>query len=140
MPRGNNVAAMHPANCEIFDRTIDSSSSPDPIKLDSIMSAPNSLIQPAERNEVEAAGDERPSFWDEILGAVTGRIGNGTSARSTAWSLAPYGWLALLILTNAVVSALSSAYRSGALAGLIFCTAARYDNVRYLTFPSVLCC
>jgi hypothetical protein len=120
------------------------------------MSATKSLIQPAENSEVEVAGDERPGFRDEIIGAVTGRVGNGTSASSTARSMAssltPYGWLALLILTNGVVSTLSSARdatlqgcrqdddRSGALAGLIFCTAAQYDNVRYLTFPSAICC
>lgn len=74
------------------------------------MSAPKSLIQPAERREVEATGDERPGFWDEIVGAVTGRFRSGTSGGSSASSLAPYGWLALLILTNAVVSTLSSAH------------------------------
>jgi hypothetical protein len=78
------------------------------------MGAPKSLIQSAENNEVEAAGDQRSGFRDEIIAAVTGRFRSGTSAgstaRSRAWSLAPYGWLALLILTNAVVSTLSSVH------------------------------
>jgi hypothetical protein len=70
------------------------------------MTSPNNLIQPAEDLEVEAIGDKRSAFWDELLGAVTSRIQGGT----TADSFAPYGWLALLILTNAVVSTLSSAH------------------------------
>lgn len=111
------------------------------------MGAPKSLIQSAENNEVEAARDERPGFRDEIVAAVTGRFQSGTSAgstaRSTAWPLAPYGWLALLILINASVSRLSSVQdaarcgqppdllrptyfeATGALVGLIFRSAAR---------------
>jgi LytTr DNA-binding domain len=70
------------------------------------MTAPNNLIQPAENLEVETIGDKRSAFWDELRGAVRSRIQSGTNADS----FAPYGWLALLILTNAVVSTLSSAH------------------------------
>src|ERR1700688_616867 len=52
---GSNVAAMHPANCEIHDRTIDSGLPlrSDPMRPASIMSAAKRLIQPADRREVE---------------------------------------------------------------------------------------
>lgn len=70
------------------------------------MTTPKSLIQPSETLEVEVTGDKRFGFWDEWRGAVTSRFRTG----ATASSLAPYGWLALLIVTNAVVSTLSSAH------------------------------
>jgi hypothetical protein len=69
------------------------------------MTAPNSLIEPSEHLDVETARDKRSMFWDELRGAVASRVSNGANAAS----LAPYGWLALLILTNAVVGALSGA-------------------------------
>jgi hypothetical protein len=55
MPRDGDVAAMHPANCEIRDRTIASGYplSSDPMRPASIMSAAKSLIQPGDRREVE---------------------------------------------------------------------------------------
>jgi hypothetical protein len=68
--------------------------------------APKSLIQPGEHLEVEASRDKRFARWDQWHGAVTSRFQGGP----TAHSLAPYGWLALLILTNAVVSTLSGAH------------------------------
>jgi hypothetical protein len=70
------------------------------------MTAPNNLIQPGENLEVEVLRDKRFVFWDELRGTVTNRFGSGP----TAHSLAPYGWLALLIFTNAIVSTLSSAH------------------------------
>jgi hypothetical protein len=70
------------------------------------MTVPNRLIQRRENSDVEAPRDERSTLWDQLRGAVTSRIGNGAAASS----LAPYGWLALLIATNAVVSTLSSAH------------------------------
>jgi hypothetical protein len=70
------------------------------------MTAPKSLIQPAENLDVEPIRDSRSAFWDELRGAVTSRFGNGPKASS----FAPYLWLALLILTNAVVSTLSGAH------------------------------
>ena len=70
------------------------------------MTAPNSLIQPPENLEVEVTGDKRSDFWDKWRGAVTSRFQSGASTGS----LAPYGWLTLLILTNAAVSTLSSAH------------------------------
>ncbi|HEX3862158.1 MAG TPA: LytTR family DNA-binding domain-containing protein, partial [Stellaceae bacterium] len=73
---------------------------------DQIMSAPNNLIQSAENLEVEVGRDKRLALWDQLRGAVTKRFQTGP----TAYSLAPYGWLALLIVTNAAVSTLSSAH------------------------------
>ena len=70
------------------------------------MTAPKSLIQTGEDLAVEVSRGKRPAFWDELHGAVTSRFPGG----ATANSLAPYGWLALLILTNAVVSTLSGAH------------------------------
>jgi hypothetical protein len=70
------------------------------------MTAPKSLIQTGEDLAVEASRGKRSAFWDELRGAVTSRFQGGPTANS----LAPYGWLALLILTNAVVSTLSGAH------------------------------
>ena len=70
------------------------------------MTAPKSLIRTGEDLDVEVSRGKRFAFWDELRGAVTSRSPGGP----TAYSLAPYGWLALLILTNAVVSTLSSAH------------------------------
>ena len=70
------------------------------------MTAPKSLIEPSDHLGVDTARDQRSPFWDELRGAVTSRISNGTGTAS----LAPYGWLALLILTNAVVGTLSGAH------------------------------
>jgi hypothetical protein len=55
MLRDSHVAAMHPANCEIRDRTIDSGLplSSGSMRPALIMSAAKSLIQPADRREVE---------------------------------------------------------------------------------------
>jgi hypothetical protein len=70
------------------------------------MTAPKSLIQTGEDLAVEMSRGKRFAFWDELRGAVTSRFQSGPTANS----LAPYGWLALLILTNAVVSTLSGAH------------------------------
>lgn len=70
------------------------------------MTAPKTLIQTGESVEVERSRGKRFVFWDELRGAVTSRFGNGV----TAGSHAPYGWLTLLIVTNAVVSTLSKAH------------------------------
>ena len=70
------------------------------------MTALNPFIKPPERLDVHTTRDKRPLSWDELRGSWTSRFRDGM----TASSLAPYGWLALLILTNAVVSMLSSAH------------------------------
>ena len=70
------------------------------------MIAPKSLIEASDHLDVDTARDKRSLFWDELRGAVTSHISNGTGTAS----LAPYGWLALLILTNAVVGTLSGAH------------------------------
>ncbi len=89
------------------------------------MTAPNGRIQPPDALDVEAARDERSVFWDEVRHAVTSRFQNGTAADS----LAPYGWLGLLILANAVVSTLSGAHDAAQHGG-------RYDLVRPAYFEA----
>jgi hypothetical protein len=94
------------------------------------MTAPKSLIQTGEDLDVEVSRDERFAFRDELRGAVTSRFQSGPTANS----LAPYGWLALLILTNAVVSTLSSAHDTAQ-------RGAPYDLLRpgYFEATSVVC-
>jgi hypothetical protein len=70
------------------------------------MTVPKHCIQPSENPAVETTGDKRSAIWDELCAAVTSRLPKGINASS----LAAYGWLALLILANAVVSMLSSAH------------------------------
>jgi hypothetical protein len=82
MPRGSNVAAIHPANCEIRDRTIDSSLplSSDSMRPASIMSAAKSLIQPADRREVEVVillpgrNHRRVRYHDDRAGSDGGAL------------------------------------------------------------------
>jgi hypothetical protein len=85
------------------------------------MIAPKSLIEASDHLDVDTARDKRSLFWDELRGAVTSHISNGTGTAS----LAPYGWLALLILTNAVVGTLSGAH-----------DAAQHGNPYSLTRPA----
>ncbi len=77
------------------------------------MTAPKTLIRTGEDLDVEMSRGKRLAFWDGLRGAVTSRFPDGPSA----YSFAPYGWLALLILTNAVVSTLSGAHDSAARGG-----------------------
>jgi len=81
------------------------------------MTAPKTLIRTGEDLDVEVSRGKRFAFWDELRGVVTSRFPGGPSANS----LAPYGWLALLILTNAVVSTLSGAHDSAARGGPTIC-------------------
>lgn len=94
------------------------------------MTAPKSLIQTGEDLGVEVSRGKRFAFWDELRGAVTSRFPDGPTANS----FAPYGWLALLILTNAVVSTLSGAHDSAQRGG-------PYDLLRpgYFEGTSVIC-
>ena len=94
------------------------------------MTAPKTLIPTGEDLDVEVTRGKRFAFWDELRGAVTNRFPGGP----TAHSFAPYGWLALLILTNAVVSTLSGAHDSAQRGG-------PYDLLRpgYFEGTSVIC-
>jgi hypothetical protein len=94
------------------------------------MTAPKTLIRTGEDLDVEVSRGKRFAFWDELRGVVTSRFPGGPSANS----LAPYGWLALLILTNAVVSTLSGAHDSVQRGG-------SYDLLRpgYFEGTSVIC-
>lgn len=113
---GGGLAVNHPENCEIRHRGLDFLPYPDG-QLPGLRPRPPNGIQEFSTTasnhcsktpgglDVQTTRDKRLLSWDELRGSLTSRFRDGM----TTSSLAPYGWLALLILTNAVVSMLSSA-------------------------------
>jgi hypothetical protein len=81
-PWGSNVATVHPANCEIRDRTIDSALplSSDPIGPASIMSAAKSSFNP----RIVVKSRWPPCFRGGIVGPLAGLIFRTAASNTTA--------------------------------------------------------